>query len=52
MSPEVSIELMNKWVAEFVREIDMIDNFFVKRLQGYVKNFVDLQSHFLGVDLE
>lgn len=44
--------MMNKWVAEFVREIDMIDNFFVERLQGYVKNFVDLQSHFLGVDLE
>lgn len=42
MSSEVSTELMYKWVAEFVREIDMIDNFFVERLQGYVKNFVDL----------
>ena len=39
---KLSIELLNQWVAEFVREVDAIDFFFVEKLKEYVKQFVDI----------
>ena len=38
---------MTKWIVEFVREIDTIDQFFVEKLQELVKKFVDMQKEFL-----
>lgn len=39
-----SIDLMNQWIGEFVREVDAIDYFFVEKLKEYVQNFLDIQG--------
>ena len=38
---------MNKWLEEFVREVDAIDYFFVDKMKEFVGQFVDLQKQFI-----
>ena len=35
-----------------MREVDAIDYFFVDKLKEYVKNFLDIQSQYLGVKMD
>ena len=39
---EKSVKEMKQYMTEFLQEIDMIDAFFISKLQEYVGNFVEL----------
>ncbi len=38
---------MEKWVQEFIQEVDRVDNFYIGKLKEYLLYFIEMQAQFL-----
>ena len=35
---------MEKWVQEFIQEVDRVDNFYIGKLKEYLLYFIEMQA--------